>query len=388
MKLAIVSHTCIKAINRSVYYKLASINDDVELYFITPKSVRKGELIVASEKEENDEHTLIRLDQIGEGLRKYTLSGLAEKLNEINPDIVLLENDPVSRIGISLSKWTSQRGKKLFCLTNDNFSRSIKESYKRGGVKTTIQDQIINSQHKKIAKNIDGLFVVNKEGKNIFSQKGYENKVYQIPLGYDDTYFFAQREAQSQFKTRHNITSDTVIISYFGRIIKEKGIHLLIDALEKLKDENWFFLIDSFEANGEYQENIMEKLNSDVFRDRILKFEAGHGEIAKYMQVTDIAVAPSLCTPQFKEQYGRVVPEAMACGCTVVSSNSGQLPDLVGDAGLVFESGNVPSLTEKISYLLQNKERLHQLKQKAEQRAKLFSLSQQTKILNQALLNR
>lgn len=387
VKLAIVSHSCIKRINRSVYYNLAEVNNQLQLFFITPKEIRKGNVIIASEREQNPEHRLIKLEQLGDGLRTFTLNNLIETLNEIKPDIVLLENDPVSRIAMQASKWTRQNRKKIYCLTNDNFTRNIRESFKRGGIKTVLQDQVINKQHKRISKYIDGLFVINKEGKEIFTKKGYADKVIQIPLGYNEKYFYPKHNAQLAFKKKNNISSETTIISYFGRIVEEKGIHLLIDELEKLKNENWFFMIDSFEANGAYQENIIKRLNSQAFEDKVLKFEAEHGEIAKYMQVTDITVAPSLCTPQYREQYGRVIPEAMACGSAVIASNSGQLPDLVGDAGMVFENGNALALSEKILFLLQNKEYLNKLKEKAANRAKLFSLVEQTKILNQYIFN-
>lgn len=387
VKLAIISHSCIRRINRSAYYNLAGLNNQLKLFFITPKEISKGDLIIASEEEQNPEHRLIKLEQLGVGLRTFTLVNLIESLNEITPDVVILENDPVSKIAMQVNKWTHRNTKKFYCLTNDNFTRNISESFKRGGIKTVLQDQIINHQHKKVSKYIDGLFVINKEGREIFSKKGYADKVIQIPLGYNEKYFYPKPDAQLAFKEKHAISRDTTIISYFGRIVEEKGIHLLIDALERLKNENWFFMIDSFEADGAYQEGLMERLNSEVFSGKLLKFEAEHGEIAKYMQVTDITVAPSLCTPQYKEQYGRVIPEAMACGSVVISSDSGQLPDLVGDAGMVFENGNVLSLTEKISFLMHKKEELNKLKENAAERAKLFSLTEQTRILNQVIFN-
>ena len=45
---------------------------------------------------------------------------------------------------------------------------------------------------------------------------------------------------------------------------------------------------------------------------------------------------PSLTTASWKEQFGRVLVEAQACGIPVLGSNSGAIPEVIGDAGIVF----------------------------------------------------
>ena len=62
------------------------------------------------------------------------------------------------------------------------------------------------------------------------------------------------------------------------------------------------------------------------------------------MNAADVVVLPSVSTTQWVEQYGRVAPEAMACGCLVVAANSGALPELIGDVGKLFPEGNVTAL--------------------------------------------
>ncbi len=64
---------------------------------------------------------------------------------------------------------------------------------------------------------------------------------------------------------------------------------------------------------------------------------------ALYRQI-DAFVLPSLTRPNWKEQFGRVLVEAMACGVPVIGSDSGAIPDVIGDAGLIFPEGDAGAL--------------------------------------------
>jgi len=53
---------------------------------------------------------------------------------------------------------------------------------------------------------------------------------------------------------------------------------------------------------------------------------------------------PSRTRPNWEEQFGRVLTEAMACGSPVVGSTCGEIPQVIGDAGLIFPEGDVDAL--------------------------------------------
>jgi glycosyltransferase involved in cell wall biosynthesis len=65
----------------------------------------------------------------------------------------------------------------------------------------------------------------------------------------------------------------------------------------------------------------------------------------------DALVLPSRTRPNWKEQFGRVLVEAMACGVPAVGSDSGELPNVIGDAGLVFPEGDVEALAAHLRAL-------------------------------------
>ena len=62
------------------------------------------------------------------------------------------------------------------------------------------------------------------------------------------------------------------------------------------------------------------------------------------MNALDVLVLPSRTTPRWKEQFGRVIIEANACETPVIGSDSGAIPEVIGDAGLVFPERNAEAL--------------------------------------------
>jgi glycosyltransferase involved in cell wall biosynthesis len=75
----------------------------------------------------------------------------------------------------------------------------------------------------------------------------------------------------------------------------------------------------------------------------------------------DLVIVPSQSTPLWKEQFGRVVIEAFACGIPVIASDSGEIPYVVGGAGLIVPESDIDAWTEAIAGLLQSPDRRREL---------------------------
>ena len=65
----------------------------------------------------------------------------------------------------------------------------------------------------------------------------------------------------------------------------------------------------------------------------------------------DAFVLPSRTRPNWMEQFGRVLVEAMACAVPVIGSNSGEIPHVIADAGLIFPEGDVTALAAHLRRL-------------------------------------
>jgi len=60
-----------------------------------------------------------------------------------------------------------------------------------------------------------------------------------------------------------------------------------------------------------------------------------HEDVPRWLNAMDVLCAPSLTTPRWREQFGRMLIEAFACGVPVIASDSGEIPYVVADAGLI-----------------------------------------------------
>jgi glycosyltransferase involved in cell wall biosynthesis len=74
-------------------------------------------------------------------------------------------------------------------------------------------------------------------------------------------------------------------------------------------------------------------------------------EMPAQYHTLDALALPSLTRPNWKEQFGRVLVEAMASGVPVVGSDSGAIADVIGDAGLTTPEGDAPALTAALRRL-------------------------------------
>ena len=81
----------------------------------------------------------------------------------------------------------------------------------------------------------------------------------------------------------------------------------------------------------------------------------------QYYRQLDMLVLPSLSRPNWVEQFGRVLIEAMACGVGVVGSASGEIPWVIGDAGVLFPEGDVEALAQVLQGLIGDAERRTEL---------------------------
>ena len=76
-----------------------------------------------------------------------------------------------------------------------------------------------------------------------------------------------------------------------------------------------------------------------------------HADVPRWINAMSVLCAPSLSTPAWREQFGRMLIEAMACGVPVIASDSGEMPTVVGDAGWVVPEGDAAALASKLAVL-------------------------------------
>lgn len=387
-KILVVSHTSFRRVGRSVYIELAKRGYDITI--IHPETLRAANgSIMYHEAYATDEPPLIALPQTHRNPRTHTYKGLLHIVNSVKPQIIILENDPVSLLTLQLGLWAKKNKAKLLCLTNDNVSRTLKNSFKRQGIKGLMYALLLQTVNYISKPLVHHLFVISNAGWQEFIELGYKNKISKIPLGFDPHIFYKDYEKRNNKRKELQIENDT-IIAYFGRMKFQKGIHILIEALAMLKDKPWKFMLDKFEEGGDnYQKHLMSLIEKHQLAERIIWIHANHLQVADYMRAADIIVVPSLETKYFVEQYGRVVPEAMACGALTIVSNTGALPELLNNNGWIFQQGNIADLHNKLENVLNlNEAEKHYISQQAAEYAiKHLSIKAQADLMLPYLCN-
>jgi glycosyltransferase involved in cell wall biosynthesis len=161
-------------------------------------------------------------------------------------------------------------------------------------------------------------------------------------------------------------------IGYVGRLLEMKSIDTLFDAVASLRQKApvELFLL----GNGDYKSEL-QRYAKEVGIADITEFSQAvpSTEVANYMRNMDVMVLPSKTTRFWKEQYGRVLIEAMAAGVPLVGSSSGAIPEVIGDAGLIFEEQNAVDLEQKLQMVIDKPELLQQFSAKGKERSHQFS---------------
>jgi len=156
------------------------------------------------------------------------------------------------------------------------------------------------------------------------------------------------------------------VVGFFGRLMRSKGVLDLLDALERLPADVHCRLVGQGDLNAEVAGRIAAPpLRGRVTLERLLP----SGEVPAAMRSLHAYVLPSRTTPNWKEQFGRVLIEAMACQIPVIGSFSGEIPHVIGDAGLVFPEGDVGGLALAIKHLYHNEAERQRLAAAGRERA-------------------
>lgn len=179
--------------------------------------------------------------------------------------------------------------------------------------------------------------------------RGYARRPHRIiPLGVDIE-SFRQDPASGAAVRRRVGWSDAgpPIVGYLGRFVPEKGLGILMEALDRVP-RPWRAL---FVGAGPMESAVRKWAIPHGDRVRILTSVA-HDEVPACLNAMQILCAPSQTTPVWREQLGRMLIEAFACGVPVIASDSGEIPHVVADAALVLPEGDVQAWAEAIGRMI------------------------------------
>jgi phosphatidyl-myo-inositol dimannoside synthase len=184
-------------------------------------------------------------------------------------------------------------------------------------------------------------------------QRGYGARPHEaIGLGVDVDSFRPDRARGEMIRRQLGWDdSHAPIVGYIGRFVEEKGLGTLMSALDAVSTP-WRAI---FVGGGPMEADLRSWSARHVDRVSVIAAVA-HDRVPEYLNAFDLLCAPSRTTPSWREIFGRMVIEAFACRVPVVCSDSGELPSVIADAGMIVPEDDVAEWTRALQLLLSSPE--------------------------------
>ncbi|WP_159882569.1 glycosyltransferase [Paenibacillus puerhi] len=341
MKIMAISHPCVTDVNQQFYAELEALGHTVQL--IVPSNFRTTYSADAVEVSRWPDFAGT-IEQRKVGLSRsiplhYYQSNLRPSIAGFRPDVLFVEEEPYSA-----SAWQAFYASRDIPMKRVVYSaQNILKQYPLP----------FRWMEQYVLARTDLAAVVSRDVGAVLRKKNYSGGLLPFPLGVDTGQFKPMREEGRQLRQELNI-ENRFVVGYVGRFVEEKGIRYLLEAVEKLAGQPVCFL---FVGKGELQEEIRSAQTRYPEHIRILD-SVKHNDVHRWMNTMDILALPSLTMPNWKEQFGRVIVEAMACGVPVLGSDSGEIPVLIRETGggWVVPERNAEELAGMIRSLMEHPE--------------------------------
>jgi glycosyltransferase involved in cell wall biosynthesis len=372
MRVLVISHTYIVDLNCEKLRSLAELSPDIKVIVGVPRRWRPGGVqnrIIEPQARDEGNFRIVPLgnfSQNNQGLLSFK-ADLVKLMARFRPHVIQVEQGAKSLAyaqTITLNRLLGLQARNVFFtwwnLPYDlKFPASLLEAYN--------------------LRNTHGLVAGNQDGADILRQRGYQGPYRVMPqLGVDESLFKPQ--PQPELAQQLNIRDDTFVVGFAGRFVEEKGLLTLCNALASLQDypRPWIWLLL---GRGDLKDTLKQKVEAAGIANRVRWVESvPHDDVPKYINLMDTLVLPSETTYRlktmtaigWKEQFGHVLIEAMACGVPVIGSDSGEIPHVIQNAGLIFPEANAPALADRLRLLMEHPNQQQELGQKGYQRAMTY----------------
>jgi len=298
----------------------------IDLLAITPPSWRDERGEMPLERSYTAGYALEVLPLANNGdFHLHYYRGLGARMRAFAPDLVHIDEEPYN-LAAWQALWHARRvGAKAVAFTWQNLNRRYPPPFNWG--------------ERWALGRLNGLLAGTKDAASVWRAKGYRGRMAVVAQFGTDADLFRPAAARPP---------RPFTVGYFGRLVEEKGLNILLDACAALGGD-WRLLLL---GGGPLRAELQAQAGRLGLAGRVtFAPQVPSAAMPGYYHQIDMLALPSLTRPNWKEQFGRVLVEAMASGVPVVGSDSGAIPGVIGDGGLVVPEGDRAALTAALRRL-------------------------------------
>jgi glycosyltransferase involved in cell wall biosynthesis len=330
MRVLMISKACLVGSYQTKLEAIARL-PDVELTVIVPPSWDDPDGRVTLERRFTAGYELL-VDPIrfNGQYHYYYFPTLPERLRRVRPDVVHIDEEPYN-----LATWLAMRqaraaGARTLFFTWQNIARRYPPPF--------------SLMERQVLAGVDYAIMGNREAATVWRAKGYRGPLRVIPQFGVDPALFSPPPARDPGRA-------FIIGSANRRLVPEKGIDLLLRAAAGLPGLWQLHIAGDGPALA-----ALRQLAAQLGIAARVHFDGPipSDQVPGYLRHLDALVLTPRTLPNWKEQFGRVLVEAMACGVPVLGSCSGEIPHVIGEAGLIVPEEDVDAIRNGLLQLMQN----------------------------------
>ncbi len=261
------------------------------------------------------EHKALRSFFIGKESLYVFASRLKESIKQFQPDIVHVEQGTYAAVFaqvLHLCYKVCPNAKATF-FTWWNLPTPIK------GIKKVLEQYNLKRSACAIAGNSDAA--------QLLEQRGFDRPIHvmpQIGVNLDD-----YNEPINQ-ELKDSLGLSGFVVGYIGRIAEEKGVRDLMKAMEGTAVKWTLLTVGAGPLQSDLAASHAAGLITNVHVPSVR-----NEDVPKYLKLLDVLVLPSRKTPEWMEQFGHILIESMAAGIPVIGASTGEIPNVIGDSGII-----------------------------------------------------
>ncbi|MCY0900463.1 MAG: glycosyltransferase family 4 protein [Firmicutes bacterium] len=349
MRVLMISKACVTAAYRT---KLVLLNgySDLAVGLVVP--TRWGSLPFEADASD-DKYPIYRVDIPLSGHNHFHwYPRLSRIIEEFRPDLLHIDEEPYSVVTWQALRIARRLGIPSLFFTWQNIYKNYPYPF--------------SAMERYAHRYTVGAIAGNQEAEEILRHKQYRQPTVVIPQFGTDLSLFHPRD-RAAIRSRYGVNG-SFVVGYVGRLVEEKGIADLLTAMTPLlrEDKEMGLVIV---GRGPMADQVDHWKDQEHVGEQVTQVPwVASDAMGDVMNLMDVLVLPSRTTPRWKEQFGRVLTEAMASGDVVIGSDSGEIPHVIGDAGLVFPEGDAMALKAAIERLRREPEEFARLRRRGMER--------------------